>query len=184
VIYHETTLPGAFLLEIERREDERGYFARVMCGLELASRGLVDHFVQTNHSYNKRSGTLRGMHYQKPPHEEVKLVRCVAGAIYDVIVDLRPDSPTYLKWEGFELTAENGRVLYVPEGFAHGLMALEDETHVTYQVSHPYTPGAESGLRFDDPSIGIVWPGPVKVISKKDASWPDFTPARTLQLSS
>jgi dTDP-4-dehydrorhamnose 3,5-epimerase len=181
VIYNATTLPGAYVLDIERREDERGYFARVMCGNEFAAHGLVSEFVQTNHSYNRRRGTLRGMHFQHAPHAEVKLVRCVQGAIYDVIVDLRPQSEAYLRWEGFELSAENGRVLYVPEGFGHGFITLTDDAHVTYQVSYAYTPGAEGGLRYDDPAIGIVWPEPVAVISDKDASWPAFEPARSLE---
>jgi dTDP-4-dehydrorhamnose 3,5-epimerase len=176
VIYCETTLPGAYLLDIERREDERGYFARVMCSREFAEHGLVAQFVQTNHSYNRQRGTLRGMHFQVAPHAEVKLVRCVGGAIHDVIVDLREESPTYRKWEGFDLTAENGRVLYVPEGFAHGFVTLADDTHVIYQVSYPYTPGSEGGLRYDDPAIGIEWPEAMTVISEKDANWPLLGP--------
>jgi dTDP-4-dehydrorhamnose 3,5-epimerase len=181
VIFNATTLQDAFLLDIERREDERGYFARVMCGNEFKAHGLISDYVQTNHSYNRRRGTLRGMHFQNPPHAEAKLVRCVQGGIFDVIVDLRPASPTYLRWEGFELTAANGRILYVPEGFGHGFITLADETHVTYQVSYPYTPGAEGGLRYDDPAIGIAWPEPVAVISDKDAAWPPFEPAKVLE---
>jgi dTDP-4-dehydrorhamnose 3,5-epimerase len=181
VIYNATTLRDAYVLDIERKEDARGYFARVMCGTEFAAHGLVSEFVQTNHSYNRRRGTLRGLHFQYPPYAEVKLVRCVQGAIYDVIADLRPNSPTYLRWEGFALSAENGRVLYVPEGFAHGFVTLEDDTHVTYQVSQAYVPGAEGGLRYDDPALGIVWPEPVAVLSDKDASWPPFTPAPILE---
>jgi dTDP-4-dehydrorhamnose 3,5-epimerase len=181
LIYHATTLPGAYLIDSERREDERGYFTRVMCGNEFKAHGLVSEFVQTNHSYNRRKGTLRGMHFQNAPHAEVKLVRCVQGALHDVIIDLSPDSPTYLKWEGFDLTAENGRILYVPEGFGHGFLTLTDDTHVTYQVSYPYTPGAEGGLRYDDPAIGIRWPHPIAIMSEKDAAWPPFVPARALE---
>lgn len=178
MIYNETTLKDAYVLDVQRFEDERGYFARVMCSDEFAERGLVSKFVQTNHSYNSKRGTLRGMHFQRAPHAEVKLVRCVQGAIHDIIVDLRPDLPTYMAWEGFDLSAENGRELYVPEGFGHGFITLADDTHVTYQVSHPYTPGFEGGLRYDDPSLGIVWPEPVTVISPKDVSWPSFDPER------
>jgi dTDP-4-dehydrorhamnose 3,5-epimerase len=171
MLFSPTTLKDAMLIDIEKRGDDRGYFARTMCRDEFAAHGLVSDFVQANHSYNRSRGTLRGMHFQRSPHEEVKLVRCVRGAILDVIIDLRPDSPTYRKWEGFELSAENGRLLYVPGGFAHGFQTLVDDVDVTYQVSHPYTPAAEGGVRHDDPAFGIRWPEPVTVISPKDASW-------------
>ncbi len=174
MIFTPATLPGAVLIDIQRKHDERGYFARTMCRDEFASRELAADFVQSNHSFNRREGTLRGLHMQASPHAEVKLVRCVRGAIYDVIVDLRPSSPAYLRWEGFELSADNGRMLYVPEGFAHGFQTLCDDTDVTYQVSHPYVPGAEIGVRYNDPTFNIAWPLPVAVISPKDASWPDF----------
>jgi dTDP-4-dehydrorhamnose 3,5-epimerase len=179
VIYHATSLAGAYVLDIEPVEDERGHFARVMCSADFNDHGLVGTFVQGSQSYNRRRGTLRGMHFQHPPHAEVKLVRCVQGAIHDVIVDLRPGSPTYLRWEGFELSVANGRALYVPEGFAHGFITLADDTYVTYQISHPYTPGAAGGLRYDDPEIGIAWPEPVAVISERDLGWPAYEPDRT-----
>ena len=171
MIFSPTTLKDATLIDIERRGDERGYFARTMCRDEFKAHGLVSDFVQANHSYNRKRGTLRGMHFQRAPHEEVKLVRCVRGAILDVIIDLRPESPTYMKWEGFELTADNGRLLYVPAGFAHGFQTLVDDVDVIYQVSHPYTPAAEGGVRYNDPKFGINWPEPVTVISEKDATW-------------
>jgi dTDP-4-dehydrorhamnose 3,5-epimerase len=167
-----TSLADAMVIEQQRHGDARGYFTRIYCAEEFAAAGLVSSFVQANHSANVAAGTLRGMHFQHAPHGEVKLVRCVKGALHDVIIDLRPDSPTYRQWEGFDLTAENGRMLYVPAGFAHGFQTLVDDTHATYQVSHPYTPGAEGGVRWDDPAFGIVWPRPVSVISDKDAAWP------------
>jgi dTDP-4-dehydrorhamnose 3,5-epimerase len=167
-----TSLQDAVLIEQERHADARGYFARTFCVQEFERAGLETAFVQANASHNARAGTLRGMHFQRPPHGEVKLVRCVKGAIHDVIVDLRRDSPTYGRWEGFDLTEENGRMLYVPAGFAHGFQTLVDDTDVAYQVSHPYTAGAEGGLRWDDPAFGIAWSLPVTTISEKDASWP------------
>jgi dTDP-4-dehydrorhamnose 3,5-epimerase len=171
--FSKTRLADAVLIDPDRHADERGFFARVFCADEFAAAGLVTAFPQANHSHNPRRGTLRGMHFQRAPHREAKLVRCVRGAIHDVIVDLRPGSPSYGRWQGFDLTAANGRMLYVPAGFAHGLQTLEDDTDVTYLVSHRYTPGAEGGLRWDDPSLGIAWPLPVAVISAKDAAWPD-----------
>lgn len=171
MIFTETALPGAWIIDPERREDERGYFARVYCEREFREHGLMPHIAQANTSSNPRRGTLRGMHYQVEPHREAKLVRCTRGAIHDVIVDLRPDSPTRLRWIGVELTAENARMLYVPEGFAHGFLTLEDHTEVTYQVSEFYAPGSERGLRWDDPGLGIEWPGEVLVVSDKDRSW-------------
>lgn len=169
-----TTLEDAVLIEPERREDPRGWFARTFCEAEFAAHGLATRFVQQNASQNPRAGTLRGMHFQNPPHAEVKVVRCTRGAIFDAIVDLRPHSPTRGRWEGFELTPGNGRMLYVPEGFAHGYLTLQDDSEVAYLVSHPYTPGAEGGLRHDDPAFAIAWPRPVAVISDKDAAWPAF----------
>jgi dTDP-4-dehydrorhamnose 3,5-epimerase len=172
MIFTPTTLADAVLVEMERREDERGYFARTFCRDEFAAHGLEADYPQANHSSNRLRGTVRGLHYQRAPHGEAKLVRCVRGAILDVIVDLRPGSPTRRRWEGFELTDRNGRILYVPPGFAHGFQTLEDGTEVVYQVSHPYTPAAEGGVRHDDPALGIAWPLPVSSISPKDASWP------------
>jgi dTDP-4-dehydrorhamnose 3,5-epimerase len=171
--FHHTTLTDARLIELEPRADERGFFARTFCEREFAEHGLETRFAQGNHSRNVRRGTLRGMHFQRSPHGEVKLIRVVRGAIFDVIVDLRRGSPSYGRWEGFELTADNGRLLYVPLGFAHGFQTLEDETDVAYMSSHPYTPGAEGGARWNDPAFGIVWPLPVATISEKDAAWPD-----------
>jgi dTDP-4-dehydrorhamnose 3,5-epimerase len=170
--FTKTSLAGAMLIDIRKLGDERGYFARTFCAEEFGKAGLVTDFPQANHSHNVRAGTLRGMHFQRAPHAEVKVVRCVRGALHDVIIDLRPESPTYRRWEGFELTAANGRMLYVPAGFAHGFQTLEDDTDAAYMVSHPYTPGAEGGVRFDDPAFGIAWPLPVSTISEKDAAWP------------
>jgi dTDP-4-dehydrorhamnose 3,5-epimerase len=174
MIFGPTSLAGAWLLSPERREDERGWFARTTCRNEFAAHGLSSDFVQTSAAYNHRAGTVRGMHYQRPPYREVKLVRCTRGAIWDVIIDLRPDSPSYRKWQGFELTADNGRQLYVPEGFAHGYQTLNDATEVSYAMTEYYAPGYDDGLRYDDPAFGIEWPLPVAVIGPKDRAWPDF----------
>ncbi len=170
--FTKTSLKDAVLIDLTKLGDERGFFARTFCAETFAREGLVSTYPQSNTSQNVRAGTLRGMHFQKAPHGEVKLVRCVKGALHDVIIDLRPGSPTYMRWEGFDLTEENGRILYVPEGFGHGFQTLVDDTHAAYQVSHPYTPGAEGGVRWDDPAFGIRWPLPVTVISEKDAAWP------------
>lgn len=167
-----TTLADAVLIRPRRIADARGSFTRVFCADTFRAHGLEAAFVQANHSSNRQRGTLRGMHFQAAPHAEVKLVRVVAGAIHDVIVDLRPDSPTHRRWQGFDLSAEDGAMLYVPAGFGHGFITLTDDAHVTYQVSHPYTPAAEGGLRWDDPAIGIRWPLVPTVISDKDAAWP------------
>jgi dTDP-4-dehydrorhamnose 3,5-epimerase len=176
MIYHRTSLQEAMLIDLERRTDSRGYFARTMCQTEFKENGLVWNFVQSNLSYNRSKGTLRGMHFQEEPFGEVKLVQCVRGAIYDVIVDRRPASSTFMNWEGFELTEENGRSLYVPVGFAHGYLTLVDDAAVSYQVSTPYTPRAEFGFRYDDPTLSIKWPLTVSYISDKDASWPLLPP--------
>jgi dTDP-4-dehydrorhamnose 3,5-epimerase len=176
VIFEETRLRGAFVIDLERREDERGFFARTWCANELADHGLNTRLVQANMSWNPRQGTLRGMHFQHAPHAETKLVRCTRGAIHDVIVDLRRDSETYRQWLGVELTAENGRALYVPEGFAHGYQTLVPDSEVHYLVTEFYTPAAEGGVRWDDPAFGIEWPDPEHAfVSDKDRSWPDFT---------
>lgn len=175
MIFTETKLKGAFIIDVKRLEDERGFFGRSFCENEFKEHGLKAHVVQANVSYNKTKGTLRGMHMQTSPYEECKLVRCTRGAIYDVIVDLRPESPTFKEWIGVELTPDNYRTLFVPEGFAHGFMTLEDHTDVTYQVTQFYTPGAERGFRWDDPSFGIVWPDEPQVISRKDQAHPFFT---------
>lgn len=177
MIFTEMKLPGAYLIDPEPREDVRGHFSRVYCEREFGEHGLMTRVAQTNSSWNVRRGTLRGMHYQLPPHGEAKLVRCTRGSIYDVIVDLRPGSRTFREWTGVELSADNRRMLYVPEQFAHGFLTLEDATEVTYQVSEFYTPGAERGLRWDDPVLGIEWPDTVVVISEKDRVWPDLESA-------
>jgi dTDP-4-dehydrorhamnose 3,5-epimerase len=172
MIFTETTLPGAFVVEIETREDPRGFFARTFCAQEFEAHRLKSVIAQANLSFNHRKGTLRGLHYQAPPVAETKLVRCTAGAILDVIVDIRPDSPTFLKHVAVELSAQNRRALYVPEMFAHGYMTLTDNAEVVYSVGEFYTPGAEGGYRWDDPALGIDWPLAVDVISEKDAAWP------------
>ena len=170
--FSETRLAGAFLVEPELRSDARGFFARTFCVDEFAAKGLATAFLQANVSFNHARGTLRGMHYQVAPAEETKLVRCTSGAIYDVIVDMRPESPTYLQHIGIELTAENRCALYVPRRFAHGYQTLVDGAEVLYQVDAVYAPAHERGLRYDDPRLGIEWPEPVTVISEKDRGWP------------
>lgn len=172
--FTETPLQGAYLITPELLEDERGFFARSFCRHEFADHGLNVDFVQCNISFNKMKGTLRGMHYQLSPHEEVKLVRCTAGAIYDVIIDLRAESPTFMKWFAVELTAEKYQQLYVPQGFGHGYQTMEDRTEVSYQVSSFYTPSSERGIRWNDPTFGIAWPLSVSLISEKDAAHPDW----------
>jgi len=173
LIFTETDLQGAWIIDIEPHRDERGYFARVWCAREFEEQGLKTDLVQCNIAYNHSKGILRGMHYQQAPHAEVKLVRCTRGSVYDVIVDLREDSPTRLKWIGVELTEDNHRMLYVPEGFAHGYVTLQDNSELFYQVSEFYTPGAEGGLRWNDPRIAIEWPEQGELlISEKDRSWP------------
>ncbi len=174
MIFTETGLEGAFIVDIERREDERGFFARSWCAEEFGARGLNPRVVQCSVSFNARKGTLRGMHYQAKPYEEAKLVRCTMGSLCDVIVDLRPDSRTYAGHLTAVLTAENRRMLYVPEGFAHGFITLDDETEVLYQISEAYAPGAQRGFRWNDPAFGIAWPAEVRVISDRDRSYPDF----------
>jgi dTDP-4-dehydrorhamnose 3,5-epimerase len=175
VKFYKAQLEGAWLIELEKLEDDRGFFARTWCGKELEEHGLVARIAQANVSFNSKAGTLRGMHYQVAPYEETKLIRCTRGALYDVIIDLRRGSPTYKRWMGVELTAQNYKMLYVPAQFAHGFVTLEDETEAIYFMSEFYTPGAERGLRWDDPEFGITWPRPAEVISEKDANWPDFS---------
>lgn len=174
MIFTETKLKGAFLIDIEPREDERGFFARSWCEDEFAKYGLNTRVVQCNISFNKKRGTLRGMHYQSEPFPEAKLARCTAGAIYDVILDLRPNSPTFKQWVSVELTAENRRALYIPEGFAHGFQTLEDNTEVFYQMGEFYHPECARGVRWDDPAFGIEWPIEEVIISNNDASYPNF----------
>jgi dTDP-4-dehydrorhamnose 3,5-epimerase len=172
--FSETKLKGAFVVEIEKLTDDRGFFARSWCEKEFEAQGLTARVVQANVSYNLKKGTLRGMHYQIAPYQECKLIRCTRGAIYDVIIDLRADSLTYKQWTGVELTADNYTLFFVPEDFAHGFITLVDNTEITYQVSQFYTPGSEKGIRFDDPAFNIHWPLEVSVISDKDRNWPDF----------
>ena len=174
MIFTETTLRGAFLIDIERHEDERGFFARSWCRREFEAHGLNPEIAQCNVSFNVRKGTLRGMHYQIEPSEEAKLVRCTRGALCDVIVDLRPDSPTFKQYVSEVLTAENRRMLFVPEGFAHGFLTLEDATEVLYQMSEYHVPERGRGFRWNDPAFGIAWPAEVVVISERDRDYPDF----------
>jgi dTDP-4-dehydrorhamnose 3,5-epimerase len=181
MIFTETTLPGAYLIDMQPLEDARGFFARAWCQREFEARGLAARMVQANISFNHHKGTLRGMHYQLAPYSEVKIIRCIRGAIYDVIIDLRPDSPTYLQWLGVELTPDTHRMLYVPENFAHGFQTTADATEVSYQVSQFYTPAAEQGLCWNDPAVGIKWPLAVSVMSEKDQSWAPFVASRQEQ---
>jgi len=171
MIFTETKLQGAFIIDIEPRADNRGFFARTFCQKEASEHGLKPVIAQANIAFNARKGTLRGMHFQYPPMAETKIVRCTRGGILDIIVDLRPESPTYLDHVAVELTAANHRALYVPERFAHGYQVLEDETETSYQVGEFYAPGMEGGLAYDDPRLGLSWPLPVTEISEKDAAW-------------
>ncbi len=172
--FEATPLPGAFVITPERLRDERGYFARTFCRREFSERGLNPNIAQCNLSVNARRGTLRGMHFQRPPHEEAKLVRCSAGALFDVIIDLRPSSPTFRRHFGVRLDPSEARMLYVPEGFAHGFLTLEDETEIVYQISDFYDPALASGVRWNDPAFGIEWPFEPAVMADRDRSYPDF----------
>jgi dTDP-4-dehydrorhamnose 3,5-epimerase len=172
-----TAVDGARIIELEERGDDRGSFARVWCRREFGEEGLATEFVQGNTAVTRHRGTVRGLHLQLAPHGEAKLVRCLRGAIWDVVVDLRPTSPTYLQWEGVDLSEGNRRMLYVPEGCAHGYQALSDDTEVFYLVSAFYAPEAERGVRPADPVLGVEWPLPVEGLSPKDRSWPDLDPA-------
>ena len=171
MIFTETRLAGAYLIDLTAHTDSRGFFARAFCQHEFAEHGLKATIAQANIASNRQKGTLRGMHFQCPPAAESKLVRCTRGAIVDIIVDLRPESPTYLQHVAVELTEDNYRALYVPERFAHGYQALRDNTDTSYQVGEFYTPGAEGGLRYSDPRLGLTWPLPVSAISEKDREW-------------
>jgi dTDP-4-dehydrorhamnose 3,5-epimerase len=170
----ETLLRGAFVVELEKIEDERGFFARTFCVREFEANGLNSHLVQCSTAFNLRRGTLRGLHWQTVPKSEDKLVRVTRGAIHDVMVDLRPDSPTYLQHVAVELTIDNGRMLYIPKGFAHGLQTLVDDTEVSYQMSEFFAPECARGARWNDPAFGITWPLPDPVMNDRDRSWPDF----------
>lgn len=171
MLFSETELAGAFIIDLERREDSRGFFAREFCQDEFKAHGLKPLVVQANLAFNAKAGTVRGMHFQYPPAAETKLVRCVRGAIVDIIVDLRPESPTYLQHISVELSEDNWRALYVPERFAHGYQALRDDTVTSYHVGEFYTPSAEGGLLHDDPALGLKWPMPISVISEKDRAF-------------
>ena len=177
MIFNETPIPGAFLIDLEKRGDDRGFFARAFCEKEFAAAGLVSRFVQVNNSLSAQKGTLRGMHYQLAPMAETKLVRCIRGSLYDVILDLRKDSPTFGKSFGAELSAENRRMMYVPKGFAHGFITLTDDAEAFYFVDESYGPSYERGVRWNDPKFQIEWPIPPVVLSEKDANWRDFDPS-------
>jgi dTDP-4-dehydrorhamnose 3,5-epimerase len=175
MIFNKIRIEGVYLIDIEPHQDDRGFFARTWCQREFTAHGLNPRLAQCNLSYNKVQGTLRGMHYQAPPYEEAKVVSCTRGAIFDVIIDLRPKSSTYKEHLGTILSAELHNMLYIPEGFAHGFLTLEDDTCVSYQMSEFYSPEYAHGFRWDDPAFGIDWPGEVKVISERDANYPDYS---------
>lgn len=174
MIFTETSLQGAYVIDVEKITDDRGFFGRLWCKDQFEKYNLNANLVQSNVSLSKKKGTLRGMHFQKHPFQETKLVRCTKGAIYDVIIDLRPESPTFKKWFGIELTADNHRMLYVPENFAHGFLTLEDHSEVYYLVTQFYNKEAESGLRYNDPAFQIKWPETIIAVSDKDAAHPNF----------
>lgn len=172
--FTDSSISGAVRVDVVPFEDNRGLFARAWCAEEFAGQGMTHSFVQANLVSTHRAGTIRGLHYQESPHEGAKYIRCLRGAIHDVVLDLRPNSPTYLQWHGETLTAESRAAFYVPAGCAHGYQTLTDDTDVLYHVSTPYTPGAERGIRYDDPTFGIEWPHPVMVVSEKDQAWASF----------
>jgi dTDP-4-dehydrorhamnose 3,5-epimerase len=174
MIFTATKIPGAYLVDLEKLEDERGFFARRWCERVFAEQGLTPRLAQCNISFNHSKGTLRGMHFQAKPFEEAKLVRCISGAIFDVAVDIRPQSPAFRQWVGLELSAENRSALYLPEGCAHGFLTLTDRSEILYQMSEFYDPDSGRGFRWDDPEIGIEWPGEVEVISERDRSLPEL----------
>ena len=175
--FSPTPLKDAYTIDLEKRGDDRGFFARVFCENEFAGHQLEKHFVQVNNSLSSARGTLRGLHYQLAPAAEVKVVRCIRGAVWDAIIDIRPDSPTFARWFGAELSAENRRMMYVPRGFAHAILTLTDDTELLYLVSEFYAPAEERGVRWNDPRFGIQWPLEPTEISEKDRSWPDFDPS-------
>lgn len=176
--FSATSIEGVWLIEMERHEDERGWFAREWCASELQRRGLDTTLSQCSVSFNHKRGTLRGMHFQAPPHEETKVVRCSLGALFDVVVDLRPDSPTYMAWLGIELTRDNGLMLYIPRGVAHGFQTLQDNTEIIYKISAEYHPASSRGVRWNDPVFGIRWPLDVSVISERDRTYPGYSPGK------
>ncbi len=175
MIFTETELSGSYILEINKLEDPRGFFARTWCKREFEEHGLNTNLSQCNMSFTEKKGTFRGMHYQAAPHGEAKLVRCTSGTIYDVIIDLRPDSQTYKKWFGIELSQKNTKMLYVPEDFAHGFLTLEDKTEVFYQMSEFYYPESARGLRWNDPAFSISLPSDISAIAERDATYPNYT---------
>lgn len=174
MLLHETAVAGAYVIEPQRIRDDRGFFARLWCADELSSKGLSTAIRQTNIGVSTRKGTLRGLHYQRDPYAEVKIVRCPRGAVFDVVLDLRPQSPTYLRWHGVELNQENALALYVPEGCATGYLTLSDDAEIYYHASVAYHPASATGVRFDDAAFGIVWPAAPTVMSAQDRAWPDF----------
>jgi dTDP-4-dehydrorhamnose 3,5-epimerase len=174
MIFRETKLKGVLIIELERHEDERGFFARSWSRSEFEARGLDSRIAESNISFNKEKGTLRGMHYQAAPYGQAKLVRCTAGAVFDCVIDLRPDSGTFSQWLGVELSARNRLMLHVPDGFAHGFQTLEDATEVFYEMSQAYVPGSSRGVRWNDPVFGIGWPMEVTVINERDRLYPDY----------
>lgn len=175
--FNATKIAGVTVIELERRSDERGFFARQWCADEFTKAGLDPRIAQINTARSSAAGTLRGVHFQTVPHMETKLVRCTRGRVFDVAVDLRPESETFRQWFGVELDAESGRMLYIPEGCGHGYLTLEPETDLSYQASVSYAPKHANGVRFDDPAFGIIWPGPINVVSAQDRGWPSFSPA-------
>jgi dTDP-4-dehydrorhamnose 3,5-epimerase len=174
MLFTETRVKGAHVVDLERRADDRGFFARAWCQKEFQIQGLTARLTQVNVSFNRRKGTLRGLHFQLPPYQEAKVVSCTQGAIYDVVVDLRRDSPTHLQWAAVELTAGNRRMLYVPEGCAHGFQTLADHSELLYLMSEFYSPEHARGVRYNDPSFGITWPLPAECLSEADRAWPDY----------
>ncbi len=175
MIFRETKLPGAFIVEVQRLEDDRGFFGRIFCRHEFLAQGLNPDVAQCSVSFNRKAGTLRGMHYQEAPHAEDKLIRCTRGGLYDVIIDLRENSPTFRQWVSVELTGENRRMLYIPRGFAHGFQTLNDNTEVVYQMSEFYHPESARGVRWNDPAFGIQWPAADgAILSDRDRDWPDY----------
>lgn len=174
MLFHETPLPGCYVIEPERMQDHRGFFTRVWCQKELEQRGLKAEVRQSNVGFSHRKGTLRGLHYQKSPRAEVKIVRCTRGAMFDVVVDLRPHSQTHKQWFGVELTEDNGKMIYVPEGFAQGYITLADDTEMNYHTSQFFDREAASGVRYDDPAFSIKWPIDISVISEQDTKWPNY----------
>lgn len=181
MIFEETRLPGAYTVRLEKQQDERGFFARAWCRREFTEAGLEANIVQANLSGSRRKGTLRGLHFQLPPAAETKLVRCTRGALFAVILDLRPGSPTHGEWEGVELSPDNDTLLYVPAGFANGFQTLTDDVEAFYLVTASYAPELERGVRYDDPQFGIEWPEEVTVLSDKDAAWPDYQPDPSME---